>query len=160
MLSYRDAVEAADGDARTLLTLLALRRVWPAGGERAVRIVAEVLEQDDVALAQAGGVDDWIVSDEVTSLMLAQLSERTELAQVFLDLFSPDGARLSFRPAHRYVGLGPVSYGSVVAAGALRDESVLGWRVAATGSVHLNPAKSAAVHLVAEDQVLVVESRG
>jgi hypothetical protein len=159
VLSYRDAVEAADGDARTLLTLLALRRVWPAGGERAVRIVAEVLERDDVELAQAGGVDDWIVSDEVTSLMLAQLSERTELAQVFLDLFSPDGARLSFRPAHRYVGTDPVSYGSVVAAGALRDESVLGWRVAATGSVHLNPAKSAVVQLVAEDQVLVVESR-
>jgi ion channel POLLUX/CASTOR len=160
VLSYRDAVEAADGDARTLLTLLALRRAWPASGERAVRIVAEVLEPDDVELAQAGGVDDWIVSDEVTSLMLAQLSERTELAQVFLDLFSPDGARLSFRPAHRYVSTDPVSYGSVVAAGALRDESVLGWRAAATGSVHLNPAKSEIVHLVADDQVLVVESRG
>ncbi len=126
VLSYRDAVEAADGDARTLLTLLALRRVWPAGGERAVRIVAEVLERDDVELAQAGGVDDWIVSDEVTSLMLAQLSERTELAQVFLDLFSPEGARLTFRPAHRYVGTGAVPFASVVAAGALRDESVLG----------------------------------
>ncbi|GAA4318926.1 hypothetical protein GCM10023162_25960 [Klenkia terrae] len=48
----------------------------------------------------------------------------------------------------------------MVAAGALRDESVLGWRVAATGSVHLNPPKSTAVSLVAEDQVLVVESRG
>jgi hypothetical protein len=160
VLSYRDAFEAADGDARTLLTLLALRRVWPADGERAVRIVAEVLQWDDVELAQAGGVDDWIVSDEVTSLMLAQLSERTELAQVFLDLFSPEGARLSFRPAHRYVGSDPVTYGSVVAAGALRDESVLGWRIAATGSVHLNPPKSARVHLVADDQVLVVESRG
>ncbi|MEI4280992.1 CASTOR/POLLUX-related putative ion channel [Klenkia terrae] len=160
VLSYRDAVEAADGDARTLLTLLALRRVWPAGGDRAVRIVAEVLERDDVELAQAGGVDDWIVSDEVTSLMLAQLSERTELAQVFLDLFSPDGARLTFRPAHRYVGTEAVPFASVVAAGALRDESVLGWRVAATGSVHLNPPKSTAVSLVAEDQVLVVESRG
>ncbi len=160
VLSYRDAVEAADGDARTLLTLLALRRVWPVGGERAVRIVAEVLEQDDVELAQAGGVDDWIVSDEVTSLMLAQLSERTELAQVFLDLFSPDGARLSFRRAHRYVGREPVEYAAIVAAGAQRQESVLGWRVAATGAVHLNPAKSAVVALAAEDQVLVVESRG
>src|SRR3954447_15680061 len=56
------------------------------------------------------GVDDWIVSDEVTSLMLAQLSERTELAAVFLDLFSPDGARLSFRPAHRYVGAEAVPF--------------------------------------------------
>ncbi|KQS68761.1 hypothetical protein [Modestobacter sp. Leaf380] len=160
VLSYRDAVEAADGDARTLLTLLALRRVWPSGGERSVRIVAEVLERDDVELAQAGGVDDWIVSDEVTSLMLAQLSERTELAQVFLDLFSPDGARLSFRPAHRYVGTAPVGYGSIVSSGALRGESVLGWRVSATGSVHLNPPKSAVVTLEAADQVLVVESRG
>jgi hypothetical protein len=160
VLSYRDAVEAADGDARTLLTLLALRRAWPAGGDAAVRIVAEVLERDDVELAQAGGVDDWIVSDEVTSLMLAQLSERTELAQVFLELFSPEGARLSFRPAQRYVGADPVAYGAIVAAGAARDESVLGYRVAATGSVHLNPVKSEFVALGAADQVLVVESRG
>src|SRR4051794_727718 len=160
VLSYRDAVDAADGDARTLLTLLALRRAWPARGERAVRIVAEVLERDDVELAQAGGVDDWIVSDEVTSLMLAQLSERTELAAVFLDLFSPDGARLSFRPAHRYVGGEPVSYGALVAAGAARDESVLGYREAATGAVRLNPAKSEVLTLGADDQVLVVESRG
>ncbi|SFK90952.1 CASTOR/POLLUX-related putative ion channel [Geodermatophilus ruber] len=159
VLSYRDAVDAADGDARTLLTLLALRRAWPAGGPHAVRIVAEVLEREDVELAQAGGVDDWIVSDEVTSLMLAQLSERTELAQVFLELFSPDGARLSFRPAQRYVGGEPVPYGAVVAAGALRDESVLGYRTA-DGSVHLNPAKSEVVALQADDQVLVIESRG
>ena len=124
-----------------------------------MRIVAEVLDRDDVELAQAGGVDDWIVSDEVTSLMLAQLSERTELAQVFVELFSPDGARLSFRPAHRYVGAEPVPFGAVVAAGAAREESVLGYRVAATGSVHLNPAKSASVTLAEADQVLVVESR-
>ncbi|HEV7727307.1 MAG TPA: hypothetical protein VGO74_10295, partial [Modestobacter sp.] len=119
-----------------------------------------VLERDDVELAQAGGVDDWIVSDEVTSLMLAQLSERTELAQVFLDLFSPDGARLTFRPAQRYVGGEPVAYGALVAAGAARNESVLGYRVAATGSVHLNPPKSRVVALAAADHVLVVESRG
>jgi Trk K+ transport system NAD-binding subunit len=159
VLSYRDAVEAADGDARTLLTLLALRRAWPFGGERAVRIVAEVLEHEDVELAQAGGVDDWIVSDEVTSLMLAQLSERTELAQVFLDLFSPDGARLSFRPAHRYVGAEPVTYGAVVVSGAARDESVLGYRIAGTGSVHLNPPKREVLELDAADQVLVLERR-
>ncbi|SOC47641.1 Castor and Pollux, part of voltage-gated ion channel [Blastococcus aggregatus] len=159
VLSYREAVEAADGDARTLLTLLALRRAWPAGGERAVRIVAEVLERDDVELVRAGGVDDWIVSDEVTSLMLAQLSERTELAQVFVELFDPEGARLSFGPAQRYVGSDPVPFGAVVAAGAARGQSVLGYRVGATGAVRLNPGKSEVVSLAAADSVLVVESR-
>ncbi len=160
VLSYRDAVEPADGDARTLLTLLALRRAWPAGGERAVRIVAEVLERDDVELVRAGGVDDWIVSDEVTSLMLAQLSERTELARVFVELFDPEGARLSFGPAQRYVGSEPVPFGAVVAAGAARGESVLGYRVEATGTVRLNPLKTELVALAPADSVLVVESRG
>ncbi len=159
VLSYRDAVEAADGDARTLLTLLALRRAWPSGGERAVRIVAEVLDRDDVELVRAGGVDDWIVSDEVTSLMLAQLSERTELAQVFVELFDPEGARLSFGPAQRYVGSDPVPFGAIVAAGAARGQSVLGYRVGATGAVRLNPGKSEVVSLAAADSVLVVESR-
>jgi ion channel POLLUX/CASTOR len=158
VLSYREAVEPADGDARTLLTLLALRRAWPVGGERAVRIVAEVLERDDVELVRAGGVDDWIVSDELTSLMLAQLSERTELARVFLELFSPEGARLSFRPAQRYVGAEAVAYGAIVAAGAAREESVLGYRMGDTGSVHFNPAKNELVALGPSDQVLVVES--
>ena len=37
--------------------------------------------------------------------------------------------------------------------------SVLGWRIDATGEVVVNPPKAAQVHLVADDQVLIVGLR-
>ena len=65
-------------------------------------MVAELLDQRHAPLAAASGADDFIVSDELTSLMPAQLSERRELIQVFDDLFDHDGSSVELRPARAY----------------------------------------------------------
>ena len=91
VLGYRDALPIDQADSRTLLTLLAFNQVRQGLDVGPVRIVAEMLDQRNAALAEATGVDDFVVSDELTSLMLAQLSERAELGQVFDDLFDRSG---------------------------------------------------------------------
>ena len=107
-----------DADSRTLLTLLTLREMWPVDATPRVRIIAQLLDQANAALADTTGVDDFIVSDALASLMLAQLSERAELQAVFDDLFDPNGAVVELRPAHRFVPDAPVRYEQIVAAGA------------------------------------------
>ena len=42
VLGYRDALSVDEADARTLLTLITLRMVWPSGDPDHVRIVAEL----------------------------------------------------------------------------------------------------------------------
>ena len=54
-------------------------------------------------LAEATKVDDFIVSDHLISLMMTQLSENAELAEVFDDLFDPEGSEIYLKPAGDYV---------------------------------------------------------
>ena len=58
VLGYRDSLSADDADARTLLTLLTLRTVWPATHTPRVRIVAEPPDQQNLALAGPAGLDE------------------------------------------------------------------------------------------------------
>ena len=158
VLGYRDALSVDEADARTLLTLLTLRLVWPAHlqGKKHVRIVAELLDQRNLALADPAGVDDLIVSNALSSLLMAQLAEHAGLQAVFDDLFDADGAVLEMRPATELISAGSFPFSSVVAAGAAAGGSVLGYRRGASGEVVLNPAKSEAVTLGAEDQVVMI----
>lgn len=159
LLGYREGISRGDADARTLLTLMALRRRWPKGHPPEVRLVAEVLDQRNVHIAQMAGVDDFIVSDQLASLMLAQLAERAELREVFDELFDARGASIVLRPAGRFAPTGSATFGEVVAAGNHFGESVLGYRKAAEARVVLNPAKSARVALGPGDEVVVVANR-
>jgi len=159
LLGYRKGLAPADADARTLLTLMALRRQWPKGSPPEVRLVAEVIDQRNVHIAQMAGVDDFIVSDQLASLMLAQLSERAELRVVFDELFDAEGASIVLRPAGRFAPNGPVTFAEVVAAGNAWGESALGYRRASDGVVVLNPHKAERLSLTHDDEVVVVTTR-
>lgn len=156
VLGYRDALSVDDADARTLVTLLALRNLWPASGSHGVRIVAELLDQRNLVLAVPVGVDDLIVSNALASLLIAQLSEHPALLTVFDDLFDAEGAIIEMRRASEFVPAEPVPFGSVVAAGAAASVSVFGYRIGATGEVKVNPRKSDVVTLGPDDDVAVV----
>jgi voltage-gated potassium channel Kch len=158
VLGYRDNEELDDADARTLLTLLAFRQVEQVGqvGSPPVRIVAELLDQRNSPLADAIGADDFIVSDELTSLMIAQLSERRELDAVFRDLFDREGASVELNDGARYGATGATSYADIVVTASAQGQSAIGYRVASTGIVVVNPSKSAPLHLVEGDEILVI----
>ncbi len=159
VLGYRVGMSVAEADARTLLTLLTLRKLWPPDGPHRPRIVAELLDQTNVAIATTTGVDDFIVSDALTSLMIAQLSERAELQAVFDDLFDPEGAVVELRSAEALVPHEAVTFASVVAAATAQHASAIGYRLASTGRVVVNPRKDSLVELGPGDQVLVVGLR-
>lgn len=156
VLGYRDALSVDDADARTLVTLLALRSQWPANGTHGVRIVAELLDQQNLVLAVPVGVDDLIVSNALASLLIAQLSEHPALQTVFDDLFDAEGAVIEMRPAAELVPAQSMPFGSVVAAGAAASLSVFGYRLGATGEVKVNPDKTEIVTLGPDDHVAVV----
>jgi hypothetical protein len=159
VLGYREPVPVSEADARTMLTLLTLDKAF-RGAARRPRVVAEMLDRANVAVAQTTGVEDFIVSDELSSLMIAQLSERLELHKVFDELFDADGCFVALHPAPLYATPGSsTSFAEIVAAASQRGQTAFGWRVDATGEVVVNPAKSDAVALAEADQVLVLGPR-
>ena len=75
-------------DARTLITLLHLREIGERSGH-AFSIVSEMLDIRNRNLAEVTRADDFIDSDKLVSLMLAQISENKALGPVFADIFDP-----------------------------------------------------------------------
>ena len=99
-----------------------------------------------------------MVSDELTSLLIAQLSERHELDQVFSDLFQPKGCILEMRPVSMYVD-GAATFEELVRAASAQSQSALGYRPL-DGGVVLNPSKSSDPGLGPDDLLLVVRQSG
>lgn len=156
-----DAVQQAD--ARTLITLLHLRDLQDRTGQD-FAIVSEMLDIRNRELAQVTRADDFIVSDNLVSLMLSQISENKELAVVFRDLFDPEGSEIYLKPAGGYVELGrPVNFYTVLESARRQGQVAIGYRIqsqafdtAASYGVKLNPKKSELVTFAPEDRVIVL----
>jgi len=156
-------LETQEADARTLVTLLHLRDIV-SQDETPFSIVSEMLDLRNRELAEVAQVDDFIVSEHLISLMLAQLSENDNLFDVFRTIFAPEGAEIYLKPVADYVETGqPVSFYTVVEAARRRGETALGYRVAAEDNqadkaygVYTNPNKSDKVVFEADDKIIVV----
>jgi len=161
VLAY-STVEPQEADAMTLVTLLHLRDI--AGRDATpFSIVSEMLDVRNRELAEVTQVDDFIVSDHLVSLMLAQLSENAELFDVFSDIFSPEGSEIYLKPAGDYVEPGtPVNFYTVVEAARQRGETAIGYRRVAESNnadksygVYTNPKKSKEITFAPEDKLIV-----
>ncbi|HRY61935.1 MAG TPA: hypothetical protein P5266_07005, partial [Candidatus Fermentibacter sp.] len=148
--SYSDALDPQQADARTLISLLHLRNIREKSGY-SFSIVSEMLDDRNRELAEVTHADDFIVSDKLISLMLAQVAENRELKAVFRDLFDPEGSEVYIRPASMYVKTGvAMDFHTVVEAAALRGETAIGYRLMSEvdkpqGGIVVNPDKSGAV---------------
>jgi len=168
VLCYRSGLTAEEADARALMTLLQLRQFRQENPEMADRmsVLTEVLDIRDVKLARVAGAEDFIVSERITALMLAQLAEIPDRERVFADLFDTTGSELSMRPVSYYADPKPgTAYGSYVAAAHQHGHLAIGYRVSgARGkdlatAIHLDPPKSRVVDLKSDDRLIVVVGR-
>ena len=158
--SHLDAQEA---DAITLVTLLHLRDIAEKD-ETPFSIISEMLDLRNRELAEAAKVDDFIVSEHLVSLMLAQLSENADLLGVFTDMFDPEGAEVYLKPIGDYVATDqPVNFYTITEAARLRGETAIGYRIMSEShdaekayGVHTNPKKSERVIFKPEDKLIVI----
>ncbi len=163
VLAATDLGDVQAADARTLVTLLHLRDIADQLGHP-FSIVSEMLDIQNRDLAKVTRCDDFIVSDRIVSLMLAQIAQNRHLNLIFAELFDPWGSEIQLRPAGDYVATGqPLSFYEVTEAARRRGDVALGyWVRAARDSdvvhhgVHLNPDKRRRITLAPEDQIVVL----
>ena len=162
VLAYEDMDEQS-ADAETMITLLHLRDITEKSG-RHLAIVSEMLDLRNRRLAEVARVDDFIVSDHLISLMLAQLSENGELDQVFSGLFDSVGPELYLKPVTEYVDVkNPLTFYTLVEAARRRGETAVGYRllsqandVANSYGIVTNPKKSELIAFSTQDKVVVL----
>lgn len=163
VLSYSDELDDQAADAKTIVTLLHLRRISQNAGKD-LSIVSEMLDSRNRELAEIAQADDFVIGGKLVALVLAQISENKDLAPVFAELLDPEGAELYLKPADEYVNPGAAcDFYTVLEAARRKGETAIGYRVAArshesaaTYGVVLNPKKSAILRLQAEDRVVVL----
>jgi len=166
VLSYSDTMAAQAADTRTLVTLLHLRQIAESSGKR-LSVVSEMADVRNRELAEVTRADDFVVSNKLISLMLAQSSENQYLSAIFEDLLDETGSEISMRPVEDYIAPGKASnFYTVVEAASRRGEVAFGYArrrsadappdLRNMGGVLVNPVKSETVAWQPGDRIIVL----
>jgi ion channel POLLUX/CASTOR len=163
LLCYSDTLSQQQADAHTLVTLLHLRDMAEKANQN-FSIVSEMLDIRNRNLAEVTRADDFIVSDKLISLMLAQVSENKALNAVFTDIFDPEGSEIYLKPAKDYVKLNTeLDFYAVIESAARLGEVAIGFKLEKFSGeaehaygVVVNPSKADKITFTDDDLIVVV----
>ncbi|UDF31525.1 UNVERIFIED_ORG: hypothetical protein LHK14_09425 [Roseateles sp. XES5] len=164
VLGYSDDMAPQPADTATLVTLLQLRKIADAANKH-IGIVSEMIDVRNRNLAAVTRADDFVVSNKLVSLMLAQASENELMAQIFDELLDEDGSEIYMRPVTDYIAIDrPVNFYTVNLAALIRGEVALGYSRANPagedprnmGGVVVNPVKSELIAFGPSDRLIIL----
>jgi Trk K+ transport system NAD-binding subunit len=121
----------AESEAITLLTCtqIAHDQRNPECKSKDAFVVAEIQDVANTSLAHQIDLDDLVISDRLSTLMMSQLAETNELGAVFDELFGPRGAFIQAKPASAYVELGQSkSFEEIQRIGQAHGDIILGYQ--------------------------------
>jgi hypothetical protein len=155
-------------DSDTLMILLLLRKIAKIEKinvrKSKTKIITQVLNSDNQDLIIQTDVDDFIISNKLITMILAQLSEEPQIKKLYDDIFQEDGSEIYVKPASLYFEELPMkaSFASIMGQARKREEICLGLRFGdlskdanANFGVILNPQKDE-VFEIGENDFLVV----
>lgn len=157
-------LEIQESDAQTIICLLHLRNI----GKKYNKNLSIVSEMRDIRNREIGVVaqaDDFIVGDNIISLMLSQISENKNLKNVFDELFKSEGSEIYLKPIVRYIKPNEhVDFYTLLERASELSETAIGYRIIAEKEnpemnfgIKVNPNKSDTM-LFTENDFLIVLS--
>ena len=160
ILILTDSSDADDeADSKTLLLLLHIRDI-ARKNDFHFTVTSEMRSVENQELAQVTKVTDFIISSNITALMMAQISQTREQFVILDDLLSDSGSELYMKNASRYVKTDvPVDFYTVCASAVRYGEIAIGYKkVLAEGKfeIVINPLKSKEITLSKEDSLILV----
>ena len=147
-------------DAKILMILLQLRYLSEVDGYK-LNITSEMLRVENQELAQFANVNDFVVSSNITSLIVTQICQSRELKLIFEELLRAEGSEIYVRPAGNYVKLGvKTNIYTACEAAARQQEVMIGYRRfdSETGELEMvtNPPKSQEIVFEETDGLVVI----
>jgi len=150
-------------DSDTLIILLLMRNLRQGGED--THIITQVLNSENQEIITQTDVDDFIISNKLITMILAQLSEEPMIKLLYDDLFSEEGSEIYVKPANLYFTSFPqkVSFADIMGIANLREEICLGIRKgdlskdsSANFGVRLNLPKDETVTIEEHDFLVVL----
>lgn len=156
LLCSRDRSVVED-DSLNLMRLLELRQILgvPECRSKYANVVTELRDVEDVSIAGSSR-DDFVVSDRISSLLLAQLAEEPRLLTIFEALFEAHGIEILTLPASQIIEGQKLTFGELLRA-AMPFGIVIGVATLESGAI-LNPSRS--MQLTVDDGLRVVLMAG
>lgn len=145
--------KAEEIDAKTLTILLEIRQIFrdykaETGKKVSTDLIAEIIDSQDTDLVIKAGVKDFLLTNQLVSKILAQVSQEPDVMSIYEDLFSSDGSELYIKPISLYFPseqLGKLTFADCVLAAQKRDELCIGVKIAAESR---NKEKNFGINLV------------
>ena len=163
ILLSNNEIEIQESDAQTLICLLHLRNIG-SKYNKSLSIVSEMRDLRNREIGLVTRADDFIIGDNIISLMLSQLSENKELKHVFDNLFNSEGSEIYLKPMEDYIKTGErVNFYTLIEVAAQRNETAIGYRKIEfkesskdNFGVVINPKKSEEVLFTDKDYLIVL----
>ncbi len=156
-------------DSDTLMILLLLRKIAKDNEvsieKSQTKIITQVLNSDNQELILQTDVDDFIISNRLITMILAQLSEQPRIKKLYDDIFQEDGSEIYVKPATLYFTEFPVKqdFATIMNQARKRDEICLGVRynhlsknVESNFGVSLNLPKDEVIEISKDDFLVVL----
>lgn len=163
VLGYTHNITIPDADVLTLMEMLKLDSIKHTNANIKYRVLAQIYDSRKAKLASATETEELIISDNLSAILIAQLTENPALNPIFNDIFDADGAAINVYPIENYAEHGKeVKYVDIVNIGIKCNESVIGIRIDNlevndhTEGVYLNPSKNKTFVPKKGDQVIVI----
>ena len=162
VLSYAH-LSVQESDAKTLICLLHLRNISEQQ-DKNFNIVTEMLDLNNRELGVVAKADDFIVGDNLISLLLTQISENGELKKVYDELFKSEGSEIYLKPASRFVTLNTdIDFYNIIANASALNDTAIGYRISSKSEdmeenfgIKLNPKKDQKVSFSEEEFIIVL----
>lgn len=146
-------------DSKTLLLLLQLRDITRKNNLN-FTVTSEMRSTEDQELAEVTKVTDFVISSNITALMMTQISQTREQFVILNDLLSDSGSELYMKIANRYVVTGkPVNFYTVCASASRYGEVAIGYKkVKEDGKfeIVLNPPKDKEIIFNDDDRLILL----
>lgn len=156
-------LDIQQSDAKTLICLLHLRSISESLGME-FSIVSEMRDQQNKELGVVAKADDFIISDDLISLMISQVSENKFLKNVYDVLFEAEGSEIYLKPSNQYViSETKINFHTILESAAQRGETAIGYRrsleardIDKNFGIYINPSKKEIFSLSDDDFVIVL----
>ena len=150
-------------DAKSMMVILQLKDLQSVN-DHDRNIIIELEDGRNKDLIQPYYIDDIVVSNHYSALLMTQLCGRPQLLSMYKELFSTEGSEIYIKPARDYVKLGvEVDFYTVTQSARDRAEVAIGYKVANKAlnsqekyTIKVNPNKAEPICFGDTDSVIVL----
>jgi len=157
--------EAIDSQTIIILILLRNRLEELSSDQPHPKLITEVMDSKNRDLIAQAGVNDFIISNQQISMLIAQISEEPDILRVYDQIFSDDGSEIYIKPMGFYFDEFPetATFADLMAVAQNRGEICLGVKLnqhegdlVENYGVKLIPEKNTVYELSDQDHLVVL----